>query len=126
MRDGKPPAGDSAMLPTFTGIAVYTEKEKFQKITFEEVEKGKATYPKNSDDGWIAIIQHYFLSAWLPKNGAPREFYMHQLDGGLYAAGVIVPVGTVAPGASGTADGAALCRSARSNASSRRSRPGWT
>jgi YidC/Oxa1 family membrane protein insertase len=103
VRDSKPPAGDSAMLPTFTGIALYTEKEKFHKITFEDVEKNKATYPKNSDDGWIAIIQHYFLSAWLPKNGAPREFYVHRLDGGLNAAGVIVPVGTVAPGASGTA-----------------------
>ena len=103
VRDGKPPAGDSAMLPTFTGIAVYTEKEKFQKITFEEVEKGKASYPKNSDDGWIAIIQHYFLSAWLPKSGTPREFYMHRLDGGRYSAGVIIPVGAVAPGASGTA-----------------------
>ena len=102
VRDGKPPAGDSAMLPTFTGFAVYTEKEKFHKVTFEEVEKNKAAYPKNSDDGWIAIIQHYFLSAWLPKNGS-REFYVRQLDGGLFAAGVIVPVGAVAPGATGTA-----------------------
>jgi YidC/Oxa1 family membrane protein insertase len=91
------------MLPTFTGIALYTEKEKFQKITFEEIEKGKASYPKNSDDGWVAIIQHYFLSAWLPKSGTPREFYLHRLDGGRYSAGVIVPVGAVAPGASGTA-----------------------
>ena len=67
------------MLPTFTGLAVYTEKEKFQKITFEEVDKGKASYPKNSDDGWIAVIQHYFLGAWVPKNGTPREFYVRQL-----------------------------------------------
>ena len=51
------------MLPTFTGVAVYTEKDKFQKVTFEDVAKGKATYPKNSNDGWIAIIQHYFFSA---------------------------------------------------------------
>ena len=103
VRDSKPPAGDSAMLPTFTGIAVYTDKDKFHKITFEDVEKNKAAYPKTSDDGWIAIIQHYFLSAWLPKNGSPREFYLRRLEGGLYAAGVIVPMGTVAAGATGTA-----------------------
>ncbi len=101
VRDAKPPAGDSAMVPTFTGVAVYTDKEKFHKITFEEIDKGKAAYPKTGNDGWIAIIQHYFFGAWLPKNDTPREFYTQKLDGGLYAAGVIVPVGTIAPGATG-------------------------
>jgi YidC/Oxa1 family membrane protein insertase len=98
VRDGNPPAGDSAMLPTFTGMAVYTEKEKFQKVSFEDVAKGKTPYPKNSDDGWIAILQHYFFSAWLPKNGTPREFYARKLDDNLYSAGVIVPAGAIAAG----------------------------
>ena len=102
LRDSKPPAGDSAMLPTFTGVAVYTDKEKFQKLTFSDIEKGKASHAKNSADGWIAVLQHYFLSAWLAKPGAPREFYTRYLEGGLYAAGVIVPVGTVAPGSTGS------------------------
>ncbi len=98
VRDGKPPAGDSAMLPTFTGVAVYTDKEKFQKLPFADIDKAKAPYPKNSNDGWIAMLQHYFFSAWLPRNGTPREFYTRRLDDGLYAAGVIVPAGTVAAG----------------------------
>lgn len=102
MRDSKPPAGDSAMLPTFTGVAVYTDKEKFQKLTFSDIEKGKASHAKNSADGWIAVLQHYFLSAWLTKAGTPREFYTRHLEGGLYAAGVIVPVGAVAPGSTGS------------------------
>ena len=99
VRDGKAPAGESAMLPTFLTAAVYTDKEKFQKIAFSDIEKGKIAYPKSSTDGWIALLQHYFLSAWLAKNGVPREFYIRHLEGGLYAAGVIVPMGTVAPGA---------------------------
>ena len=102
VRDGKPPAGGSAMLPTFTGIALYTDKDKFHKFSLEDVAKGKATYPKNGNDGWIAIIQHYFFSAWLPKNGTPREFYMQKLDGDLYSAGVKIPVDAIAPGASTT------------------------
>ncbi|HET9404090.1 MAG TPA: membrane protein insertase YidC [Burkholderiales bacterium] len=102
VRDGKPPVGDSAMLPTFTGMAVYTEKEKFQKLAFEDVAKNKAPYPKNSNDGWIAVLQHYFFSAWLPKDGTPREFYTRKLDENLYAAGVIVPDGTLGAGASAT------------------------
>jgi YidC/Oxa1 family membrane protein insertase len=99
VRDGHPPAGGSAMLPTFTGIAVYTEKEKFQKVSFEDIGKGKTPYPKNSNDGWIAVLQHYFFSAWLPRNGTPREFYTRKLDDHLYSAGVIVPAGAIAPGA---------------------------
>ena len=102
VRDGKPPVGDSAMLPTFTGMAVYTDKEKFQKLSFEDVAKNKTPYPKNANDGWIAMLQHYFFSAWLPKNGTPREFYTRKLDENLYAAGVIVPDGTVGAGASAT------------------------
>jgi YidC/Oxa1 family membrane protein insertase len=98
VRDGKPPEGDSAMLPTYTGAAVYTEKEKFQKVDFSDMDKGKVPYPKNTNDGWIAMLQHYFLSAWLPKNGTPREFYTRKLEGGLYAAGVILPAGVVEPG----------------------------
>ena len=101
LRDDKAPAGDSAMLPTYTGIAVYTDKEKFQKIAFSDVEKGKAVHPKTSEDGWIAMLQHYFLAAWLPKNGSPREFYTRRVDN-LYAAGVIVPAPALAPGASVT------------------------
>ena len=102
VRDGKPPVGDSAMLPTYTGIAVYTEKEKFQKVAFTDVDKGKVSYPKKSNDGWIAFLQHYFLSAWLPANNAPREFYTQRLDNGLYAAGVILPIGNIDAGASAT------------------------
>jgi len=101
-RDGKPPAGDSAMMPTFTGVAIYTDKEKFQKLTFDEIAKAKTSYPKNANDGWIAVLQHYFFSAWLPKNGMPREFYSRKLDDNLYAAGVIVPTDPVSPGASAT------------------------
>ena len=101
-RDGKPPVGDSAMMPTFTGVAVYTDKEKFQKLTFDEIAKAKTPYPKNTNDGWIAVLQHYFFSAWLPKHGTPREYYSRKLEENLYAAGVIVPADPVSPGASTT------------------------
>jgi YidC/Oxa1 family membrane protein insertase len=98
VRDDHPPAGDSAMLPTFTGVAVYTDKEKFQKLTFSDIDKGKIPYPKTSNDGWVAVIQHYFLSAWLPPSQVSREFYTKKVENGLHAAGVIVPVGIVEPG----------------------------
>ena len=95
LRHGNDPAGSSAMLPTFTGVGVYTDKEKFQKLAFGDIEKGKV--PKTSEDGWIGMLQHYFLGAWLPRNGTPREFYARKIES-LYAAGVIVPAPAVQPG----------------------------
>ena len=98
VRDRKPPDGDSAMLPTYTGPAVYTKGEKFQKVAFDDVDKAKAPYSKAlQDEGWVAMIQHYFLSAFLPKEKTQREFYTNKLEGsGLYAAGAKV-VGAAIP-----------------------------
>ena len=102
VRDDKPLPGDSAMLPTYTCVALYTDKDKFQKLSFSDIEKGKAQYPRNSEDGWIAILQHYFFSAWLPRTGVAREYYVRRLEDGLYSAGLIVPAGAIAQGATGT------------------------
>ncbi len=104
VRDGTPAAGDSKMVPTYTGAAIYTEQSKFKKIAFSDIDKGKADYPKHATDGWIAIVQHYFLAALIPTGDVAREFYTRALGSGLYTAGVIVPAGNIAPGASTTVD----------------------
>ena len=99
IRDGKSPGGDPYMAQTYTGAAVYTEQSNFQKVGFEDIAKGKTPYPKTADNGWIAIIQHYFVAALLPAAKTPREFYTRKLADDLYSAGVIVPLGPIAPGA---------------------------
>lgn len=98
LRDSPPPAGSFFMVPTYTGAALYTEQEKFKKIEFSALDKGTASYPKNADNGWIAMLQHYFLTAWLPKEKTQREFYAKRLADNEYTAGVIVPVGVIEPG----------------------------
>jgi YidC/Oxa1 family membrane protein insertase len=104
VRDGTPAAGDSKMVPTYTGAAVYTDQSKFHKIAFSDIDKGKTDYPKHAIDGWIAIVQHYFLAALLPSGDVAREFYTRALGSGLYTAGIIVPAGNIAPGANATVD----------------------
>lgn len=103
LRDGQAPVGAMFMIPTYTGAAVFTEQDKYQKIEFSALEKGKATYPKNSDNGWIAMVQQYFIAAWLPQDKTPREYYAKQVSKDLYSVGVIAPLGTpgngIAPGA---------------------------
>jgi YidC/Oxa1 family membrane protein insertase len=98
VRNGQPPIGDPKFITTYTGPAVYTEKEKFQKLSFSDIEKDKATYPKQSNDGWVAMIQLYFLSAWLPANDQSREYYAKKLGEDLYNVGVVLPVGSIEPG----------------------------
>ncbi len=97
-RDGANPAGVSKMVPTFTGVAVYTDKDKFQKVSFSDIDKGKVKYPAESDNGWIGILQHYFVSAWIPDEKVKHEFFTRKLENGLYSAGVILPVPDIAPG----------------------------
>jgi len=96
-RDGKPAEGHGGSMmmgvTTFTGPAVYTEAEKYQKVQFAEILKDKAKYAQKADDGWLAMVQHYFVTAWLPPAGTPREFYMRNVGEDLYSAGVILPVG---------------------------------
>ena len=100
LRDGNPPEGDTRFAKTYTGVAVYTDKSKFVKEEFSDIAKGKADYPQSDDNGWIAMIQHYFVSAWLPAGHVKREYYTKQL-GDLYSAGTVLPVGGIQPGKEG-------------------------
>lgn len=102
LRDGKPPAGETKLVPTYTGPAIYTEQEKFEKIEFASIDKGKAKYPQNADNGWIAMLQHYFVAAWLPKDKTPREFYAKKLGEDLYSVGTILPVPKIDSGKTAT------------------------
>jgi YidC/Oxa1 family membrane protein insertase len=96
-RDGKPAEqqGSSMMMgvTTFTGPAVYTDAEKYQKVEFADILKNKAKFAQKADNGWVAMVQHYFVSAWLPGASTAREFYMRKVGEDLYSAGVILPVG---------------------------------
>lgn len=108
LRDGNPPSQEAAQtssfagVATYTGPAVYTEESKFVKVDFKDIEKGKQSHVKKARDGWIGLVQHYFVSAWLPKGSAEREFFTNKVGDNLYTAGVIMPIGQVAPGAAAT------------------------
>ena len=109
-RDAKSAVVQSSMAPaSYVGPVVYNDKDNFKKVEFGEIDKlaadvnRKSPFQKSADNGWVAMIEHYFVAAWVPSDEkrTPREFFVRRLDGGLYAAGVIVPVGTIAPGATG-------------------------
>ena len=87
---------------TFTGPAAYTEKEKFNKLEFTAIDKNKITIPTQvaaGDPAWIAMVQHYFASAWIPSDKVARDIYAGKIDNNLYRIGIQTPLGVVAPGA---------------------------
>jgi YidC/Oxa1 family membrane protein insertase len=100
VRDDKAPAHESRMMYVYTGPVYYTAERAFHKVEFSDIEKGKPDLPKSATDGWIGMMQHYFVSAWLPPEKMPREFYASKLPNGLYAAGLILATPQAAPGAS--------------------------
>ncbi|HEX5806518.1 MAG TPA: membrane protein insertase YidC [Macromonas sp.] len=97
VRDGDQTAGKTPFYSTFTGPAVYSEAAKFQKVAFEDIDKDKIEYQKTAADGYVAMVQHYFATAWMPAVAAQRENFVRKV-GALYAVGVLTPVGSVAPG----------------------------
>ncbi len=86
---------------TYTGPAVYTDKEKFNKLEFTAIDKNKITIPTQAavgDPAWIAMVQHYFASAWIPTDKFARDIYAGKIDNNLYRIGIQTPLGVVAPG----------------------------
>lgn len=101
LRDDHKPAGGAYFTQTYTGPVLYTPEGKFEKVSFEDIAKNKADFVKQTNTGWVGIIQHYFVSAWImqPKNQASvcgakpcsPDFVKRSKDG-LYSAGVLVPL----------------------------------
>ena len=112
VRDGNSPPGESSFYFTFTGPAIYTDIAHYKKIDFKSIEKRKEGEKPDHDtsatSGWVAMVQHYFASAWLidkPGAAAPsREIFTGKVDANTYSVGEIVPLGTIAPGATKTFD----------------------
>jgi len=104
VRDGNKPPDASTFVSTFTGPAFYTDAKRYQKVDFSDIEKGKAEFAHSSSDGWMAMVQHYFASAWLLPDGKPRTNFARKIEGNLYAAGMIAATGALEPGSTLTLD----------------------
>jgi len=102
VRDGNKPLGESSFYSTFTGPAIYTAAKKYQKIDFKDIDKNKVDIEKTADNGYVAMVQHYFASAWLLGDGIKRELFMRSVDANLYAVGMITALDNIAPGSSKT------------------------
>ena len=110
VRDGNKPAGESSFYSTFTGPAVYTEAKKYQKAEFSDIKKKNVDVEKQASNGYIAMVQHYFASAWILPDGIQRNLSLDAVDIGAsvpdccYRTTMIAPLEAIAPGATKVVD----------------------
>jgi YidC/Oxa1 family membrane protein insertase len=114
LHDGTKPTGGSMFTGTaeFYAPAVYTAADHFQKLDFEKIAKHEAErlgksnedHATKADNGWFAVIQHFYVSAYIPQDKAEREIFTKQVDHNLFAVGSILPLGSIAPGATTVMD----------------------
>ncbi len=81
---------------TYTGGVIYSPEKKYEKISLDDMKS--ADLNRSIQDGWAAMIQHYFLGAWIPNPGEKDTYYTKAPDGKPYVIGMISPEKSVAPG----------------------------
>ena len=99
-RDGNPAAGQSWFYFTFTGPALFTQEGRYQMVAPEDIRRGSTNHVRSADNGWIAMVEHYFGSAWLLPEGTAREFRTARVSDNFYSIAMVVPLGELAAGAS--------------------------
>ena len=109
VRDGNKPPGESSFYSTFTGPVVYTSAKKYQKVEFADIKKNNVDIEKESSDGYVAMVQHYFASAWILPDGVKRSLSMSAdvvppVADCCYQVTMITPMESIAPGASKAVD----------------------
>lgn len=88
------------MAYTFNGAAYYSEEDKFEKIEFDDIQDEPLS--KDIAGGWVGMVQHYFLSAWIPDQQETNNIYTKMIRGGQYRIGMISENLVIQPGESGT------------------------
>jgi YidC/Oxa1 family membrane protein insertase len=83
-------------IQTFTGAALNTKDTPYKKFTFKEI--SEKPYTKEIENGWAAMVEHYFVSAWVPEGGLTYTYQTQVLKDNTYAVGFIAPPITVRAG----------------------------
>ena len=72
-RTPPPEKSGTSFVYTFTGGAIYSPEDKYDKLPFDDC--GKSKLDRDVTGGWISMIQHYFLAAWIPPAESTQHFY---------------------------------------------------
>lgn len=85
----------NTFIRTYAGGVVYTEEEKYQKVTYDDMEETNLSV--STVGGWSAMTQHYFATAWVPPADQENHFYTKKLKDWRYVIGSYSPAVAVSP-----------------------------
>jgi len=89
--------GGFVPMPTFLGGAYWTQEKPYNKVSFSDMQK--TTLKTTQEGGWIAFLQHYFLSAWIPDRLEQHTYSTHYLQKqNQYLLRFLSPLTVVQPG----------------------------
>ncbi len=95
--DYKPEAGGMFQLQPFLGAATTTNEDKFEKLDFDDIRKETKAF--DYQGGWVALVQHYYVSAWVPDKNTLNKFKIFQSsDKKHFMLQFTTPQHVVAPG----------------------------
>ncbi len=101
-RDTHEPVGPGGIgIKPFLGAATTTSEQHYYKMSFDDM--AKTPLKESIKGGWIAMVQHYFISAWIPNVDDNNQFYTtHQQSTNTYLLGFTGPRVDIAPGGNGS------------------------
>ncbi len=97
-RDGSsdPSSSTATGTATYLGAALWTSGEPYKKVSMKDMDKG--ALKESVQGGWVAWLQHYFVTAWIPSNADANSVMTRKDNQGNYIVGFTGPALTVAPG----------------------------
>lgn len=94
LRTNAPPDSSlSSMIATYFGAAISSPSDRYQKITFKDMQEKPLA--QTIQGGWAAMVQHYFVGAWVPPNNQPFDYYSKVTPNNLHVIGMVGPEMTV-------------------------------
>jgi YidC/Oxa1 family membrane protein insertase len=96
----EPLTKDNQFIYTYTGGVVYNEEVKYEKINFSDMAKKELPIdgPTQFKAGWAAMIQHYFLAAWVPDKAENNQYYTNTAGENRYVLGLRSSALSIQPG----------------------------
>lgn len=88
-RTNLPPENDTGLsnFSTYFGAAISSADKPFEKISFKDMQQQNLS--RAVTGGWAAMVQHYFVSAWIPQQNAHNEYYSKISNDNLYTIGIL-------------------------------------
>ncbi|ENM3850412.1 membrane protein insertase YidC [Vibrio cholerae] len=90
-------SGGNLAMPTYRGGAYSTSDVRYKKYSFDDMKDRNLSAPNDVTVNWVAMIQHYFASAWIPRDEPQTQLYSRVINN-LGDMGIRTPNKTIANG----------------------------